>query len=46
MHQKKAKRSDKSVNLFPALIFFLKFGYSEKAKKFEKIFNIKFDATQ
>ena len=26
--------------------FFLKFGYSEKATKFEKIFHLKFDATQ
>ena len=24
----------------------LKFGYSEKATKFEKIFHLKFDATQ
>ena len=27
-------------------IWFLKFGYSEKATKFEKIFHLKFDATQ
>ena len=26
--------------------FSLKFGYSEKATKFEKIFHLKFDATQ
>ena len=25
---------------------FVKFGYSEKATKFEKIFHLKFDATQ
>ena len=25
---------------------YLKFGYSEKATKFEKIFHLKFDATQ
>ena len=24
----------------------LKFGYSEKAKKFDKIFHLRFDATQ
>ena len=28
------------------LLLCLKFGYSEKATKFEKIFHIKFDATQ
>ena len=27
-------------------ILFLKFGYSEKATKFEKILHLKFDATQ
>ena len=27
-------------------VIVLKFGYSEKATKFEKIFHIKFDATQ
>ena len=26
--------------------FLLKFGYSKKATKFEKIFDLKFDATQ
>ena len=31
---------------FPDKSFKLKFGYSEKATKFEKIFHLKFDATQ
>ena len=29
-----------------ASLFFIKFGYSEKATKFEKIFHLRFDATQ
>ena len=28
------------------VLFGIKFGYSEKATKFEKIFHLKFDATQ
>ena len=30
----------------PGMSFMVKFGYSEKATKFEKIFHLKFDATQ
>ena len=33
-----------TLGSFPCRI--VKFGYSEKATKFEKIFNLKFDATQ
>ena len=31
---------------FACVLFSVKFGYSEKATKFKKIFHLKFDATQ
>ena len=39
-------KSQKSRQKTPTASKVIKFGYSEKATKFEKIFHLKFDATQ
>ena len=43
--EKKAEKTSLFENM-EGTIHILKFGYSEKATKFEKVFHLKFDATQ